>query len=103
MVSKDVRVKSNWGFGKLFTALVVLVVLLSITRVVLANLLAVSGEQIAAANQKAGVLEEEDQKLENEISKVGSLALIEEKAKDAGFVKADNVEILPENKPIASR
>jgi len=95
--------KIYFRYKGLLTSLIVVVLILSISRIVLANILAVSGEHISAANQKVGIIEEENQKLENEISKVRSLAKVEEAAKNNGFVKTENVEILPESEPIASR
>ena len=76
---------------------------LLLTRVTFSNILAVSGQRLTAASQEVEVLKEENQKLENEISKLGSLSRIEKMANKAGLVKAENIEILTPSKPIANR
>lgn len=104
MVKKDVREKQNRsGYKTVLTFLIFVILTLSITRVVFSNILAASGERLAAANQKIKILQEENQKLENKASLLDSLARIEKVAVEAGFLKAANVEVLIPSKPIASR
>ncbi|HEX7456746.1 MAG TPA: hypothetical protein VF303_04810 [Candidatus Nanoarchaeia archaeon] len=76
---------------------------LLLTRVVFSNILATSGQRLAAANQKISVLQEENQKLENEISRLSSLVRVEGFAQKKGFVKSINVKILAPSGPIANR
>jgi len=104
MIKRNVCERQNKFIYR--TALVVLIAVflgLSIARVVLANILATSGERLAAANQKIEILGEQNQKLENQVSALGSLARIEESAQKAGFIKAENVQVLVPSSPIASR
>ena len=70
------------------TVSIITLLSLSIARVVLANILATSGQRLSAANQKNKNLEEQNQKLDNEVSALGSLARIEGLAQKSGFVKA---------------
>jgi flagellar biosynthesis/type III secretory pathway M-ring protein FliF/YscJ len=104
MVKKDVKKQQNKSVYKAaLTVLIGVVLILSITRVVFSNILATSGQRLAAANQEAKLTQEQNQKLENEASSLDSLARIEKLATDTGLVKATNVEILVPSKPIASR
>jgi len=104
MVKKDVREKQNkFVYRTVLTVLVSVLIGLSVTRVVLANILATSGQRLSAVNQKIEILVEQNQKLENQISALGSLARIEENAQKAGFIKAENVQILVPGSPIANR
>ena len=72
-------------------------------RVILFNLLATSGQRLAAANQQIETLKEENQKIENAINNRTSMKKIEGFAKKRGFVKVNNVEVLTPSTPIASR
>ena len=104
MVKNDVeREKNRSAYKTVLTFLVCIVLVLSIARVVLSNILAASGQRLAAANQKIRIMTEENQKLENEASSLDSLVRIEKLANEAGFVKTTNVEVLIPSKPIASR
>jgi cell division protein FtsL len=95
--------KKSSFFKAIVIFLIIAMIGLSLTRLVLSNILATSGQFLAAANQKIEILSQENQKLENEISKSTSLAIIEDYAKHAQLVKTVNIEILPTSKPIASR
>ena len=104
MVTKNVREKQNKSVYKtVLTFLLFVVLAFLITRVVLSNVLATSGQRLAAANQKIKILQEENQRLENEASLLDSLVRIEKTAAETGFVKSANVEVLIPSKPIASR
>lgn len=104
MIKGDVKRQQNKSIYRMvLTVLISVVLILSITRVVLSNILAASGQRLAAANQKIRVLAEQNQKLENESSLLDSLARIEKLAAESGLVKATNVEVLMPAKPIASR
>jgi len=72
-------------------------------RVILFNLLATSGQRLAAANQQIETLKEENQKIENAINNRTSMKKIEGFAKKRGFVKVNNVEVLTPSTPIANR
>ena len=103
MVTREVVEQKNKFFNKIIILLIVVFVSLSLTRVVLSNILATSGQRLAAANQKIKILREQNQKLENQISKTNSLSQIEKVASDNGMVKAKNVEVLVPSLPIANR
>jgi len=100
---EDAKQQNKSVYKAVLTVLIGVVLILSITRVVLSNILAISGQRLAAANQKIKILQEQNQKLENEASSLDSLARIEKLAGEVGLVKATNVEILILAKPIASR
>lgn len=85
------------------TLLIIISAALLFTRVVVSNILATSGQRLAAANLKTKVLQEENQKLENVISQLNSLKRVEKLAQEKGFVKVKNVNILVTLGPIAKR
>ncbi|MCH7541311.1 hypothetical protein IH981_00840 [Patescibacteria group bacterium] len=85
------------------TLLIIISAALLFTRVVVSNILATSGQRLAAANLETKVLQEENQKLENIISQLNSLKRVEKLAQKKGFVKVKNVEILVTSGPIAKR
>ena len=99
----DQNNKNKSIYKRLLTGLIILILTLSVVRVVLADVLATSGQRLAAENQKIKMLEEQNQKLENETSSLNSLARVEETAKKTGLVKAENVEVLVPALPVASR
>ena len=101
--TSDKEKKNKSIYKSAVSLLVIIVLCLSFTRVVLSNILATSGQRLAAANQKVQIFQEENQTLENEISKLNSLTRVEELAKKKGFVKSTNVEILIPAGPIAKR
>ena len=104
MVIKNIKPKKPKSFFRsIVTVLIISILSISLARVVLANILATSGQQLAAANQKVEILNEENQKIENEISKLESLSRVERLAKKKGFVKTKNVEILSPNVPIENK
>ena len=67
------------------------------------NLLATSGVRLTATTQKIEKLEEEKAKLENQISKLGSIARLQKIAKKTGFVEPEKVEILTAPEPLAQK
>jgi cell division protein FtsL len=95
--------KSSTVYRSTLLLLLVVFAGLVFARVVLFNILATSGQRLAAANQKIEILTEENQSLENELSKLQSLSKIENFAKKSGLVKAENIEILTPTGPIANR
>ncbi len=105
MIKKSIQDKQNKiSFYKtLISVFVVIVFGLFITKIIFSNLLATSGQRLAAANQKITLLEEENDRLENEASKLNSLSFIEIFAKKEGFIKASNVEVLIPSGPIANK
>lgn len=104
MIIKNTKPKKPKSFFRsIVTVLIISILSISLARVVLANILATSGQQLAAANQKVEILNEENQKIENKISKLESLSRVERLAKKKGFVKTKNVEILAPNVPIANK
>ena len=73
------------------------------SRVVFSNILATSGQRLSAANLKAKILQEENQKLENGLSQMNSLLRVEKLAQKKGLVKTENVSVLVSPGPIAKR
>lgn len=100
---KNPSKKSKSFFTFVFTLLVFAIGSLLLGRLVLSNILATSGQRLAAANQKIAFLKEENSLLQNAFSTNGSMEKIDEFAKQAGLVKATNVGILIPQTPIASR
>jgi cell division protein FtsL len=104
MVKKGEDKKENRSiFKSVITVLVLFIAGLIFTRVVLSNILATSGQRLSAANQKVTLLEEENQQLENRISRLNSLSRAEKFANKKGLVKTTNVQLLPSSGPIANR
>jgi cell division protein FtsL len=95
--------KGNSKFKAICSVLIIAVIILAVSRVVLGNVLATSTERLVAANKQIDLLEEENTRVENQISSLTSISKIETEAKKIGLVKADNVEILHPSEPIASR
>ena len=87
----------------LFTVLIIIFAGMLFTRVVLFNILATSGQRLAAVNSKIEILKEENQNFENIISNQISLEKVELFAEKSGFVKVENVNILTTSRPIANR
>ncbi|MEX0621744.1 MAG: hypothetical protein WD187_02035 [Candidatus Woykebacteria bacterium] len=104
MVRKIVKKEKTKSFFRSLVALFIMVILsISFARVVFLNVLAASGQQLAAANQETEILKEENQRLENTISQLKSLSRVEKIASEKGFVKAKNVQVLTPKSPIANR
>jgi len=87
----------------LITSLIISVLGLGLGRLILTNILATSGQRLAAANQKIDLLKEENQDLENQISIQNSLAKVEAFAEKTKLVKTTNVLVLTPNSPVAHR
>ncbi len=100
---KNSTKKTKSFYGKLLTISLLFVGALLLGRVVLSNVLATSGQRLAAANQKISTLREENSLLQNDFSATISLEKLDEFAKGAGLVKATNVVVLTPATPIASR
>ncbi|OGY26262.1 MAG: hypothetical protein A2Z11_00455 [Candidatus Woykebacteria bacterium RBG_16_43_9] len=104
MIRKGAKQDKPKSFYKsLVTFLIIAVLSVSFARVIFANILATSGQQLAAANQKVSILNEENQDLENRISTLKSLTRVEKTATKKGFVKTKNVEVLSPAGPIANK
>jgi len=107
MPAQIVEKKEQKNNSSIYKTLLIMILVtfgaLLLTRVIFSNILAVSGQRLTATSQVIEVLKEENQKIENEISKLGSLSRIEKMANKAGLVKAENIEILTPSKPIANR
>lgn len=104
MIIKNTKPKKPKSFFRsIVTVLLISILSITLARVVVANILATSGQQLAAANQKVEILSEENQKIENEISKLESLSRVEILAKKKGFVKTKNVQVLTPSGPLANK
>lgn len=86
-----------------FTVLLIIFAGMLFSKVVLFNILATSGQRLAAVNRKIEILKEENQKFENVISNQISLENVEFFAEKSGFVKVENVNILTNSRSIANR
>ena len=104
MIIKNTKPKKPKSFFRsIVTVLLISILSITLARVVVANILATSGQQLAAANQKVEILNEENQKIENEISNLESLSRVEILAKKKGFVKTKNVQVLTPSGPLANK
>lgn len=95
--------KGSSKFKVICSTLIFALVVLAVSRVVLGNVLATSTERLVAANKQIEELEEENMKIENQISSLSAISRLESEAKKIGLVKANNVEVLNPSEPIASR
>lgn len=67
------------------------------------NLLATSGVQLTATTVKIEKHEADIAKLENEISKLGSMRRIQNEAKKLGFEDTEKVQFLKSQDPVAQK
>lgn len=72
---------------KIFIIILAFVSFLGLTEIVLCNSLPDKGRRIDKIEEEAKTLEEENQKLQIEISESGSLTRVKEKAETTGFRK----------------
>ena len=89
-------------FRFIWFLLIILVVLVGV-KLYFTNLLATSGVRLTVTTQKVAKLEEEKAKLENQISKLGSITRLQKTAKKMGFVEPERVEILTAPEPLAQK
>lgn len=86
---------------KLIYLIVTLVLLLAGLQLVMAHCLATTGDQMRQLEDKASLIEKENQLLTEEINKMGSLNRIASEAGKLGLVKADNFLNLTPQVPVA--
>jgi len=87
--------------GKLIYLIVTLVLLLAGMQLVMAHCLATTGEQMRQLEDKASLIQKENQLLSEEINKMGSLNRIASEAGKLGLVKANNFLNLTPQVPVA--
>lgn len=87
--------------SKLFYLIVTLVLLLAGLQLVMAHCLATTGEQMRQLEDKANLIEKENQLLSEEINKMGSLNRIASEAGKLGLMKAGNFLNLTPQVPVA--
>jgi len=86
---------------KLIFLIVTLVMLLAGLQLVMAHCLATTGEQMRQLEDKASLMEKQNQLLIEEINKMGSLNRIATEAGKLGLVKANNFLSLTPQVPVA--
>lgn len=86
---------------KLIFLIVTLVLLLAGLQLVMAHGLATTGEQMRQLEEKASLIQKENQLLTEEINKMGSLNQIASEAGKLGLVKANNFLNLMPQVPVA--
>lgn len=89
-------------FRFIFLLFLILIIIAGV-KLYFTNLLATSGVQLTATNQKIEQLEEEKVKLEVAISKLGSVARLQKEAEKMGFSAHTKVEELTPPKPLAQK
>lgn len=88
---------------KLLITVFVLVFILTIAKLLLANVLATTGNEVGKLEAEALTLKEERQLLEEELSKLKTLSKIAQEAEKLGFKKANSVVFLQEQVSVALR
>jgi hypothetical protein len=85
----------------LVTLVVVIAFFLGLVQLLIANRLAAAGGSVRQLEVKAQQLEEENRLLEEEISRLGSLTAVSERAEALGFEKTTAVVYLTSPVPVA--
>lgn len=85
----------------LASLVVILVVLLVVTQLVIAHCLATKGEKLRQLEMECRRLKQANAVLNGEISKIGSLTAISQRAEKLGFAKASQVRHLTPQAPVA--
>jgi len=86
---------------KLVILIISLVLVLSLAQLFISFFLAANGGKLRQLEEKASLLEQENKILSEEIYRLGSLARINNEAKNLGFVKAGKVLYLTPQLPVA--
>jgi len=86
---------------KLVAFLFLISIVLVLVKIFLASQLAVEGERIQKINEQKEALQEDNQKLRNQIADVSSLGLIEDKATKKGFIKLSKIDFVILSRPVA--
>ncbi len=86
---------------KLIYLIVALVLLLAGLQLVMAHCLATTGDQMRQLEDKASLIEKQNQLLTEEINKMGSLNRVASEAGNLGLVKANNFLNLTPQVPVA--
>lgn len=84
----------------------VVIVLLVITRIVVANTLAMSGEKLHQIDTKIAKVQEENELLDQQIASLSSLVTIDVRARELGFIppaKGQVMTIVADQFPFALR
>jgi len=95
-MKKKVRKKTGLIF-----ILISLVLLLSLVQLVISHHLATAGERVRQLEKKASQIEQENRRLQKEISQMGSLAKISSEAEKLGLEKSIQVLHLTPQLPVA--
>jgi len=82
--------------ARIFKVLIFILVFLAVFQMVVANQLVTAGGKLGQIDEKIKRLEEENELLKKEIAIFSSLSTIAEKAKEIGFLKAENFLYLTE-------
>ncbi|MCH8821238.1 hypothetical protein IID23_01820 [Patescibacteria group bacterium] len=100
---KRKRLATVLPYFKFICLLVILLIGLFGVKLYFTNLLATSGVQLTATTVKIEKHEADIAKLENEISKLGSMKRIQKEAKKLGFGDTEKVQILKSQDPVAQK
>jgi len=102
METINARKNEEW-IGAFVWVLMAVLLSLLVAKIFFANQLATTGAVSSAHSYQLKLLKSENQKLQNEVSLLGSIAQVSEKADKAGLKKSPKLEVLPKNTSIALR
>lgn len=95
---KTIKKKKKISFTHLLLGVVVI---LATAQLLVSHYLATWGEKVADFEEKAMILEQENQFLSQKINSVASLAEIAQKAEELGFVRSTKIVHLTSQIPVA--
>ena len=91
------------NFGRIFKGILFLFFTILSLKIGLVNMLSTSGAMIDQVNQKTQTLEKQNNQLNDEITKLGSLTRISNEAQKFGFINGGSMVNLASEVPIALR
>lgn len=100
---KKKRIANFLPYFRLISFLFVIFIVFLGIKLYFTNLLATSGVQLTATAQRIEKLEKENVKLENEISRLGSVSRLQSEAKKQGFKLQEKVQVLVTPRPVAQK
>ncbi len=100
---KRKKLASALPYFRFIWLLVILLIGLFGIELFFTNLLATSGVQLTATTSKIENHETDIAKLENEISKLGSMKRIQKEARKLGFGDTEKIQLLKSQDPVAQK
>ncbi len=91
---KKIETKKPWLRKKIIFSLLLVIISLTLVEIWVVNRLSTYGEQISKFESSQALLKTENQLIKNRIAQAASLKETEEKAKLAGFDKAQDIQFI---------